>query len=188
MASLRLFPGLAARLQLPQAPLRSVVRQFSSSMRAGSSASATSSRLGQQQFFTSSQPKIQFLAGGFSKVASSVGQTVARSTGAGLRSGARPASSPASFTAAFFRRAFSTTRTGSARATYYGRGGGSFNPPPKPSFMENLRRRLNRIDPNRVVYYIIGINVAVFLLWQYAINSAVSLLQDGLVLMTETVR
>jgi hypothetical protein len=165
MASLRLFP-MAARLQA--APLRSVVRHFATGAHTAPSAPVTS-RLGNTAFFTSSQPKIQFLAGALGRAGNSVPTSAASAAGRG-----RPAWAPTSLTSAIFRRAFSTSRRALARPQYYGHGGGQgWQPPPKPSFWQQILRRLDRIDATRLVYGMIAVNVAVFLLWQYAINSAV---------------
>jgi hypothetical protein len=170
--SARLIPGLAARFAQP-VPLRTVVRQFSSTVRVATSSSASSStqRLGSQQFFTSSQPKIQFLAGALGKLGAR--SALAASSGI-VRTAGRPAWSPSSFTAAFFRRAFSSSRQGLARPSYSPRGGGGWQPPPPPSFWAKLRARINGIEPPHLVYGIIGLNLAIFGLWAYAINSYVS--------------
>ena len=60
----------------------------------------------------------------------------------------------------YFQRPLSKTRSG-----YGGRGGGG------RSWWQNFRRRLDNLPPMYVVYGLIGINVAIYGLWQYAQTS-----------------
>ena len=60
----------------------------------------------------------------------------------------------------YFQRPPSKTRSG-----YGGRGGGG------QSWWQNFRRRLDNLPPMYVVYGLIGINVAIYGLWQYAQTS-----------------
>lgn len=67
-------------------------------------------------------------------------------------------------------RAFSTSPRGLVRQTYFPRGSGG-SPPPKPGFFQTLRRRIDQIPTQTIIYALIGLNIAVFFLWQYAISS-----------------
>ena len=54
-------------------------------------------------------------------------------------------------------------------------GGGNIQPPSHgPNLWETLKRRINRINSNVIFWSIIGINVAIFGVSAYALNSAVS--------------
>ncbi|WOO81320.1 Rhomboid protein 1, mitochondrial [Vanrija pseudolonga] len=95
-------------------------------------------------------------------------------------SSSTPLASPFSFTSSFFRRAFSSSPARAVRDTYFprssrrssgggwGGGGGQRRP---PSWWRNFRYRLDAISPNGITYALIGINTAVFLLWQYGYSS-----------------
>lgn len=73
------------------------------------------------------------------------------------------------------QRAFSSSPVGRIRDHYYKGGGGQgWKPPPPPRWIDRLRARVNRWNPLHVVYAIMALNVVVFLMWQYAINSYVS--------------
>ncbi|KAL1411013.1 hypothetical protein Q8F55_001958 [Vanrija albida] len=84
--------------------------------------------------------------------------------------------SPSSpFTSSFLRRAFGTSPARGVRNTYFprnssgGGGGGGQRPPPR--WWRQLRVRLDAISPNAITYILIGINTAIFFLWQYGISS-----------------
>jgi hypothetical protein len=75
-------------------------------------------------------------------------------------------------------RAFSTSRILALRESYfqrpasktrdaYGRGGGRGG----GSWWQNFRERLDNLPPMYVVYGLIGVNVAIYGLWQYANTS-----------------
>ncbi|RSH93830.1 hypothetical protein EHS25_006479 [Saitozyma podzolica] len=72
-------------------------------------------------------------------------------------------------------RSFWTSRTMSVRQTYFPKGSGyGYGGDPRGgggSWWSNFRRRIDRLPEIYVIYGLIGINVAVFLLWQYAVQS-----------------
>ncbi|KAI9638029.1 uncharacterized protein MKK02DRAFT_31543 [Dioszegia hungarica] len=71
-----------------------------------------------------------------------------------------------------FRRAFSSSRPGLLRQTYFPKKGGyGGRQPPPGGWFSNLRRRIDRLSPTAVVYTLIALNVVVFLLWQYGLQS-----------------
>lgn len=90
-----------------------------------------------------------------------------------------PLASQGSMTQRLLQRAFSSSPIGRIRDHYYrsggggGRGGGGWQ---KPGWFAELRGRINRWNPLYVVYAIMAANIAVFLMWQYAISSYVSAL------------
>lgn len=70
------------------------------------------------------------------------------------------------------RRTFHTQSTSLIRQTYFPRGSnGSNNRPPSQSFFRTLRRRIDRLPIMTVIYGLIGLNIAIYLLWQYAMTS-----------------
>ena len=77
--------------------------------------------------------------------------------------------------------AFSTSTRQALRESYFrrpnGRSSSSGVGPGRgsgPGWFENLRRRIDRLPPMYVIYGIIGANVGIFLVWQYAQASWVS--------------
>lgn len=153
---LGLFPRLAAGALRQHAPFRAATRQFSSTP-SSSMLSSSARRLEVPQFFSTVPPK-----------------AISSSPSVISLGAPRISWSPTSFSSSFIHRAFSTSRNAAARPTYYGRSGRGWQPrPPKPgySLWDKFRMRLNSVNPTRMVYIIMGINVAVFLAWQYSINS-----------------
>lgn len=77
-------------------------------------------------------------------------------------------------------RPLSTSAQNAMRPTYF-----RDRPPagqprrPQQSWWQRFRARFDSLPPNYVVYALIGVNVAVFLMWQYAINSWVSVSQPS---------
>ncbi|WVO14170.1 hypothetical protein L204_101801 [Cryptococcus depauperatus] len=74
-------------------------------------------------------------------------------------------------------RSFSSTHLSLIRSTYFPRGGRSggygFGGPQGPGgWFTRLKRRIDRIPTMMLIYGLIGINGAVFLLWQYAVSTA----------------
>lgn len=72
---------------------------------------------------------------------------------------------------------FVKSETSAIRSTYYPRGssgGGGSQGPSQQGPFQNFTRWLNRLPHMTVIYGIIGVNVGVFLLWQYGIQSYVS--------------
>lgn len=81
------------------------------------------------------------------------------------------------------KRSFTSSTNSLIRSTYFPRGGrsggngygsGGGGPQGPWAWFTRLRRRIDRIPTMTLVYGLIGINGAVFLLWQYALSSAVS--------------
>jgi hypothetical protein len=77
--------------------------------------------------------------------------------------------------------AFSTSTRQALRESYFRRpngrsssSGGGSGRGSGPGWFENLRRRIDRLPPMYVIYGIIGANVGIFLVWQYAQASWVS--------------
>jgi hypothetical protein len=77
--------------------------------------------------------------------------------------------------------AFSTSTRQALRESYFRRpngrsssNGGGSGRGSGPGWFENLRRRIDRLPPMYVIYGIIGANVGIFLVWQYAQASWVS--------------
>lgn len=77
--------------------------------------------------------------------------------------------------------AFSTSTRQALRESYFRRpngrsssSGGGSGRGNGPGWFENLRRRIDRLPPMYVIYGIIGANVGIFLVWQYAQASWVS--------------
>ncbi|KAG7529012.1 hypothetical protein FFLO_05835 [Filobasidium floriforme] len=71
--------------------------------------------------------------------------------------------------------AFSTSTRQALRESYFRRpngrsnsSGGGSGRGSGPGWFENLRRRIDRLPPMYVIYGIIGANVGIFLVWQYA--------------------
>lgn len=153
--SLRLFPRLSAHFVRPAAPLRAAVRSMTTS--APRSSPTPSSLRSQAQFFSRSlRPTVHSLP----------------AAGSSSTAGRATSWAPSSFTSTFLRRAFATGRRG---------GGGPFpfrRPPPRrysePGFFSKLRNRIDRWDPKKVLYVLIGVNVAVWGLWEYAKGTYVS--------------
>ncbi|KAK1925158.1 hypothetical protein DB88DRAFT_488119 [Papiliotrema laurentii] len=75
------------------------------------------------------------------------------------------------------RREFSTSRANGVRSTYFpqgGRGGGGpwgSRPPPRWGWFQRLRMRIDSVEDMKLIYALIGLNVGVYLLWQYAKSS-----------------
>lgn len=95
-----------------------------------------------------------------------------------IRPAALPKAHTLSSTSKSVTRAFSTSRLLALRESYfqrpasrtrdvYGRGGGGNG----GSWWQNFRRRLDSLPPMYVVYGLIGVNVAIYGLWQYANTS-----------------
>ncbi|KAK8869521.1 hypothetical protein IAR55_000087 [Kwoniella newhampshirensis] len=87
----------------------------------------------------------------------------------------RPAQSSPQ-TLQLIHRAFSTSRRTLIRSTYFPRGsssgGGGGYGGGQQGWFTRLRRRMDRVPTMTLVYGLIGLNGAVFLLWQYAISNA----------------
>ncbi|KAI5450477.1 hypothetical protein NCC49_003098 [Naganishia albida] len=99
-------------------------------------------------------------------------------TASAFRFAALPTPQSPAATAKSDSRSFSTSRLLALRESYfqrpasrsrnvYGRGGGGNS----GSWWQNFRRRLDSLPPMYVVYGLIGVNVAIYGLWQYANTS-----------------
>ncbi len=82
-----------------------------------------------------------------------------------------PKTASLSRTAASQIRALSSTHPKLARPFHHRPGGGSYSQSGSRGFARNLLGRLNRLPNAWMIYMLIGLNVAVFCAWQYALSS-----------------